>query len=415
MSKKINRIYTIANLVALVLAIIFGLCLPDFSKSIKFFGDWYIQSLKVIVSPLIFCVMSLFVLDRKKGSKFLIGKTVLLFVIMFMITFIITSVIVYFAKPGTYFPSPEPVSPEKQASFDIGSIFYNLLPKSFEDVFFGKCIFFVIIVALVLAIIINFTSAKQGYTKGITVAKKYIDIVLKVILFLSPLAVLSLVANMIATYDIEVFKSGLIYILFAYGLSIVAVIFVMILPVWIIAKVNPIKYIKHASKVWLITISTCSSVATLPHTIRVCNEDFKVDEKITNVVVPLGCTIHMCGGAVSFALLGLFVAQMSGISISFPVFLLMLLTATLINMAAPGIPGGGVVIGFTYLSIFNLPVEIFYGVYAGIYKFLDMAYTTLNVTGDISANIILDHFEKRKEEKEIKKIESIENNDPSKE
>ena len=66
----------------------------------------------------------------------------------------------------------------------------------------------------------------------------------------------------------------------------------------------------------------------------------------------------------------------------------MLLLALIMNMAAPGIPGGGVVLGTSYLSYLNIPLD-FIGFYIGIYKLLDMSYTTLNVTGDITANIII--------------------------
>jgi Na+/H+-dicarboxylate symporter len=129
-------------------------------------------------------------------------------------------------------------------------------------------------------------------------------------------------------------------------------------------------------------------MATLPLTIKTCNEQFNVPSKVTNIVVPLGCTIHMCGGAVSFALLGIFNMQLFNIALTPVLFLQLLLFATIINMAAPGIPNGGIVIGATYLSIFGVPLE-FIGFYSGIYKLLDMSYTTLNVTGDITANILL--------------------------
>ena len=66
----------------------------------------------------------------------------------------------------------------------------------------------------------------------------------------------------------------------------------------------------------------------------------------------------------------------------------MIFSATVINMAAPGIPNGGVVIGATYLSLLGLPLT-FIGFYSSIYKLLDMSYTTLNVTGDVTANVIL--------------------------
>jgi len=399
MNKKINKILTIANIVALALGILVGFLLPGFATAIKPIGNWFIYALKVIIGPLIFCSMTSFFLNRDKTHKFLLGKTVLLFIIMFIATFLITSVIVFFAKPGSNFVLKGTGSATKQADFSFGAILSNLLPKSIDDFFQGKCIFFIIVLTLLIALIISFTPAKQSYAKGVNVFKKYVDALLKLIMFVCPFAVLSLVSNLIATYDVKTFQMGLVYILFAYGLSVVAIILVMILPVWIICKINPLTYIRKASKVWLMTVTTCSSAATLPYTIKVCNEEFGVKEKITDVVVPLGCTIHMCGGAVSFSLLGFFVAQMSGITVTVPMFLLMVLSATLINMAAPGIPGGGVVIGFTYLNIFGFPLDTFYGVYAGIYKFLDMSYTTLNVTGDISANVILDHFEKRKSDK----------------
>ena len=108
----------------------------------------------------------------------------------------------------------------------------------------------------------------------------------------------------------------------------------------------------------------------------------------TDIIVSLGCAINFCGGAVSFAILGLFCSELFGVDINIMTYILMLITALLINMAAPGIPNGGVVIGATYLSIFNIPLD-FIGFYSGIYKMLDMSYTTLNVTGDITASILL--------------------------
>ena len=76
--------------------------------------------------------------------------------------------------------------------------------------------------------------------------------------------------------------------------------------------------------------------------------------------------------------------------------LLMMLFALLLNMAAPGIPGGGIVLGATYLGMLGVEnAELFLGMYAGIYRLLDMAYTTLNVAGDVTANVLIDRLENR--------------------
>ena len=148
---------------------------------------------------------------------------------------------------------------------------------------------------------------------------------------------------------------------------------------------------------YLTALSTCSSAATLPETMRTCREEFGTSERTTGIVAPLGCTVHMCGGAVSFSLLGLFVLQMTGRTVSPGALLMMLLFSLLLNMGAPGIPGGGIVLGATYLGMLGVEhAELFLGMYAGIYRILDMAYTSLNVAGDVSANVLIDRWEKRK-------------------
>ena len=397
--KKSKLILSLVTLVCLGLGFLFGFVAPEFSKGIKFIGDWYVNILKILIGPIIFVSIFLNIVSKKRNGSLIVLKTVCMFICMFVVTFLLTSVIVAIAKPGADFVIDNPNDTTNYANFGLAAILNNLIHANVKDLFYGKNLLFVIILALIMSLLMSVAPNKNNAIKMCQFVKKYLNYALQFVLILTPIAVVSLVSNVVVTYGSMIITVGLKYILFAWGCSILTILLVMVLPVWLIAKVNPITYIRKVAKVWLISLSTCSSVATLPHTIKCCNEDFDVDEKITDVVVPLGCTIHMCGGAVSFALLGLFVSQMSGFTITFGTFLLMILCATLINMAAPGIPGGGVVIGLSYLTIFNLPITGFYGFYSGIYKLLDMPYTTLNVTGDISANIILNKFEKKEEVK----------------
>ena len=136
------------------------------------------------------------------------------------------------------------------------------------------------------------------------------------------------------------------------------------------------------------TLSTTSSAATLPTTIRVSTEDLGAPAAISNFTLPLGCTINMCGGACSFCCLALFVSDFYSLDITLTQFAAMAIVATLINMAAPGIPGGGIVLMTSFLTIFNLPVDLI-GPIAAFYRLLDMAFTTINVEGDIAANLII--------------------------
>jgi len=204
-------------------------------------------------------------------------------------------------------------------------------------------------------------------------------------MYLTPIGVFSLIGSSISTNGLSVLKSALIYIVLAYILTIIIIFIMMII---LRKKIKPIMYLKKIGKIWLMTISTCSSVATLPYTLKLCKEDLKIDAEATDLVVPLGTTINKIGGAVSFALLSIFTTQLYGINITIPLFLLMIFISLLLNIAAVGIPSGGIILGATYLSMLGIPLT-FMGVYSGIYRLLDMAYTTLNVTGNINANIYL--------------------------
>lgn len=394
MKKKFN-IYII---ISLILGIIMGGFFPNISSKLSFIGTIYINLLKFMIIPIIFTSISSVIYNSFKEKSKIILKTILLFTIMFVLSFLITSIIVVLIKPYKSFNITNYTAVENTTSFDISQIITNLFPSNIITMLEENNIFQVIVFSFMFGLCS--TKVPEG--------KKIIDIIdnlkdifnklLEYIMYLTPLATLFLVANLVASYGTDIIKASIGYILTAYFASFVVMMLVMIIPL-IFIKVNIFTYIKKISKVWLLTMTTCSSSATLPYTIKVCNEELNIPSNITNIVVPLGCTIHMCGGAVSFALLGLFSASLFNIDINISKYILMLISATLINMAAPGIPNGGVVIGTTYLSLLNIPLT-FIGTYTGIYRLLDMAYTTLNVTGDISSNVIINYIENHnKEEK----------------
>lgn len=138
----------------------------------------------------------------------------------------------------------------------------------------------------------------------------------------------------------------------------------------------------------MVTLSTTSSAASLPTALNVSIEDFKTPKSITDFVLPLGTTLSKVGGACSFACLAVFVGDFYGLSFDWSYLAMIVFVATLLNMAAPGIPGGGIVLGATFLSILGLPVELM-GPIAAFYRLLDMVFTSMNVTGNVATNMLV--------------------------
>ncbi len=377
----------LAALIALALGLALGFLTPGLFPPIAFVGDVYINLLKLIVIPLLMAEVMAGVYGAARTVAGRLVKTVLLFVAMFVASFLLMAAFTALVRPGEGLDLfGEPWSGELAAA-SIGGFLTSLFPPNLFAAMSAGSILPCILFAFAAGVAAHAVKAKKTMTV-VDELRRVFTRILGYIMWLTPLGVFVLIGSAAADYGQQLLGVCARYILMAWGGCALVTLFVLALPVWIFARIPPWTYLRRVGKVWLVTLSTCSSAATLPTTIRVCNEDFGVPERITGVVVPLGCTIHMCGGAVSFCLLGLFTMQMAGVTVSIGMFLYMLLVATLMNMAAPGIPGGGIVLGATYLSILGAPTG-FIGLYSGIYRLLDMAYTSVNVTGDITANILM--------------------------
>ncbi|MBO7535646.1 MAG: dicarboxylate/amino acid:cation symporter [Bacilli bacterium] len=382
--------FSLITLGAFGLGILGGLLVPSAMLSIGFLGTVYINLLKMMIIPILFfgIVTALISTEKQQISKVTI-RTIILFAVMFTISFLINSGFVSLLKPGTTFTFANVAWEGEITEVSLASFFTSFFPDNILRVATENAILPIILFAFAVGFAINHLDKHKEFLTQLNISINAIfNQILQWIMYLTPIGVFALMGTTVANFGPSVLASGAAYILSAWIGCVIIAILVMILPVWLYCKINPIEYIRKVSEIWMMTLSTCSSAATLPNTIRVCNEKFDVPKELTNIIVPLGCTIHMCGGAVSFSLLALFNMQMYNIPLTFPLFMTMLIVALLINMGAPGIPGGGIVIGATYLSILGVPLT-FIGFYAGIYRLLDMAYTTMNVTGDISANLLI--------------------------
>lgn len=389
--KKENLFIRIA--IGFAVGVLLGIFAPQFSVSAKIVGDIYLKLIKFMVLPVLVCAVMSGIINSANISSLrrVALKTVALFFVMFLASFAVSSAVALFIRPG------QGITFENQPVYDgsaagklsAGDVLRQLFPSSLADIFSSKNILAAIILAVILSVVI----VKMG--EKAEPAKRFVgrlsDIVfsiLSVIMETSPVGVMSLIAFSIAEYGSGVFMAIGKYILCCWLACIAVFIIVFMLPVSLYAKPDMKTYLRACGKVALMTLSTTSSAATLPTTIRVSTEDLGAPKDISGFVLPLGCTINMCGGACSFCCLAFFADEFYSLDIPFAQLAAMALVAALLNMAAPGIPGGGIVLMTSFLTIFGLPVDLI-GPVAAFYRLLDMAFTTINVEGDIAANLII--------------------------
>eukprot|EP01087_Luapelamoeba_hula_P011051 TRINITY_DN2975_c0_g1_i1.p1 TRINITY_DN2975_c0_g1~~TRINITY_DN2975_c0_g1_i1.p1 ORF type:complete len:519 (-),score=91.76 TRINITY_DN2975_c0_g1_i1:13-1569(-) len=164
---------------------------------------------------------------------------------------------------------------------------------------------------------------------------------------------------------------------------------------FIIVRSNPFTFMWKTSQALLIAVGTSSSAATLPVTIKVCEENCNIKPHITRFILPLGATVNMNGTALYEAVAALFVAQSLDIELSVGQVIVTALTATLAAVGAAGIPEAGLVTMVMVFSAIGLPLESI-GILFSIDWFLDRLRTGTNVIGDTYGAAIIAHLDKKR-------------------
>lgn len=379
-------------MIGFVLGILLGYVLPELSIATKIIGDIYLNLIKLMIIPIVFCAVFGGIANIKDGALLRkVGfRTVALYVLMFVVSSVISLAIAWTIRPGlgTVFDNP-PVYEGTITSPTITSFLATIVPTNIIQAAAEGSTLPVILFTVVFAVaILNIGEKGKPVLDFMNSLSDAFFKMLGYFMEVSPIGVMSLMAFSVAQYGAGIFGALAKYIGTCWLCCIVVFFLVMVLPTCLYTKVPPMKLIRACGKIALVTLSTTSSAAALPTTINVSMSDLGAPEGISKFTLPLGCTINMCGGACSFCCLAVFVSDFYSIDLALGTIIFLIFTATLINMAAPGIPGGGVVLGASFLSILGLPMDLM-GPISGFYRLLDMAFTTINVEGDVAANLII--------------------------
>ena len=392
--KKLFKKETLFIRVAIgfALGIILGLVAPQFSIATKVVGDVYLNLIKLMIIPIVVCAVFCGIANIQDGALLRkIGiRTVLLYVLMFFASAVVSLLIVYLIRPGKGMTlASDVVFTGDLANTTVSGFLTTIVPTNIvQSMANGATLPVILFTAIFAVAIVALGEKGKPVTTFMNSLSAAFFKMLGYFMELSPLGVMSLMAYSVANYGSGIFSALAKYIVTCWICCIVVFFICMVLPTCLYTKVSPGKFHKACGKIALVTLSTTSSAATRPTTINVSMEDLGAPEGISKFTLPLGCTINMCGGACSFCCLAVFTADIYGLNLSLGTIIFMVVVATLINMAAPGIPGGGVILGASFLSIFGLPFDVM-ALISGFYRLLDMAFTTINVEGDVAANLII--------------------------
>jgi len=209
-------------------------------------------------------------------------------------------------------------------------------------------------------------------------------------MWIAPIAVFSLMVGAVSSMGASALIGIGYYMACVIG-GLFGVFLLYLLIVTLIAKRNPLTFLKDIRAAQIIAFSTSSSAATLPVSLSVAEEKLKIDEDVRGFTIPLGATINMDGTALYQATAAIFLCQVFGIDLAMGETILLLLTTIGASIGTPAMPGVGLIVLATILTSIGVPAEGI-GIILGVDRLLDMCRTTVNVTGDLTATAVMQQW-----------------------
>ncbi|MGS0676305.1 dicarboxylate/amino acid:cation symporter [Shewanella sp. 125m-1] len=400
--------------IGLFSGLIFGSIIQYFLADISLFsgtivdlasgaGTMFVNMIMMLVVPLVFVSIVCGVCELKDLNSFgrLGGKTFGFYIINTLVAIVAALGVALLLAPG------KGVDMSSGGGVDIVAtelpnlvdLVVSIVPSNPVAAFSSGNMLQVIFMALLLGgVIKSLGDAAQSAVNGFQVANKIMMKLISVVMQLAPIGVFALMLKLGATLEAAIFGSVVEYLALILGLLLLWIFVVYPFAVGMFTQVSAKEFRAKTREQILFSLSTASSNATIPVTMRTLTEKLGVSRAVAGFGVPLGATMNMGGVSIYITIAIFFVANAFGAPISMEQLPALMFSIFLLSVGAGGVPGGGMVMIGVLIHQMGLPVEAF-AIVAALDRLIDMVLTSCNVVGDTAVLTIVDETEKSSEAK----------------
>ena len=357
-------------------------------------GTVFLRLLRMAIMPLIVASITSAVISiGNRQNLGILGLQTFGYYSLSSLAAILTGqVLVNLLKPGVGSTIRLQQTPDSIPAMDrgIGQILIDIIPENpFAAMADGR-VLPVIFFSILLGYFI--TRTREPYNTQIgDLFAGFFEAMLRMtrmIVWTAPIGIFGINAQIVATTGFSAFKSlGFYFVVVLIGLGIHAFVTLPLI-LYLITRKNPFRHYAGMPPALITAFSTCSSIVSLPLTMKAVNENSGVSKKISSFVLPIGATVNMDGTALYECVAVVFIAQVYSFDLSFASQLVIVLTALLASIGAASVPMAGLVMMSIILSAVGLPLEAV-GIILAVDRFLDMFRTATNVLSDSVGTVVI--------------------------
>lgn len=360
--------------------------------------ELFLRLLKMAILPLV--ITSIVSAVVKVGSSRGLGRITLRTITYYLTTSLLAiltgQILVNIFKPGVGVNLGLDADPETIGVVEkgLGELILDIIPENVFAAMATGDVLPVIFFSILFGFFVTQLQEKKRMLMGDFFQAGF-EAMMKLTLFViwtAPIGVFGIVAIIVAETGFDAFVPlGKYFLIVLAGLSIH---FFITLPLILrfVGKTKPGRHYRGMVTALLTAFSTCSTIVTLPFTMKAVTVHSGASEKAAGFVLPIGATINMDGTALYECVATIFIAQVYGFDLTLAQNGIIVITAILASIGAASIPMSGLVMMTIILNAVGLPLEGI-GIILAVDRILDMFRTTVNVFSDSVGAVVISKLE----------------------
>ena len=384
--------FPIILVMGIIVGALLGVTLGEKATVFKPLGDIFLNLMFTIVVPMVYVSITAAVgnmVNMKRLGKIL-GNLVITFIITGMFAAALVLVVVNIWPPAAN-TTIQLANAEMQEAASVGDLLVNSLTvNDFSGLMSRNNMLPIIVFAILSGVCVSACGGEESPAGRLLnnlndIIFKMVDVIMK----LAPIGLGAYFANLVGEFGPELIGDYGRAMVIYYPMCLVYVVTAFPAYTYFAGGMTAVKrMLKHILSPAVTAFATQSSVAAIPANMEACRK-IGVPEDISNIVLPMGATMHMDGSVLSSIikisfLFGIFGQPFTGVG----TYAMSVVVAILSAFVLSGAPGGGLVGEMLSVSLFGFPAEAF-PLSATLGFLFDPAATCLNSSGDTIASMMI--------------------------
>ena len=386
----------LAVIVAAVAGAVLGLAAPDTATSLKPLGTGFVNLIKMMISPVIFCTLVLGIGSVRKAAK--VGKVGGLalgyFVVMSFVALAIGLAVGNILHPGSGLHLTKALAgaghaQAANAPTEGVDFVLSIIPTSFVSAFTEGQVLQTLLIALLTGFALQALGpVGEPVLRGIGHVQKLVFKVLSMIMWAAPLGAFGALAAVVGSAGVDALKALATIMLGFYASCLIFVVLVLGLLLRLGAGVNLFALLRYLAREFLLIVSTSSSESALPLLMSKM-EHLGVSRPVVGITVPTGYSFNLDGTMIYLTMASLFIADAMNTPLGFGEQVSLLLFMMVASKGAAGVSGSGLASLASGLQSHKPALVDGIGLIVGIDRFMSEARAVTNFAGNAVATVLI--------------------------